>query len=58
MSKYIIPPHKWKTRTCLFHITNIMAADGLATQGTMTLAAMILAQLNCDNLVPARWGYI
>ena len=50
---YVIPPHwhdtgswnhSWcETRTCLFYITNIMAADDLVTQGARTSAAMILA---------------
>ena len=61
---YIIPPSwidtgSWnpsscKTRSCLFCIVNIMAADGLATQGARASAAMLLTQLNQDNSVPAR----
>ena len=61
---FYIPPHwqdigSWnpsscKTRTCLFHTANIMAADDLATQGARTSAAMILTKLNRDNLVPTH----
>ena len=49
---YVIPSHwhdtgNWnpsfsKTRTCLFHVAHIMAADDLAMQGARASAAMIL----------------
>ena len=35
-------PSLWKTRTSLFHIANIMAADDLETQRAKVLAAMKL----------------
>ena len=60
----VIPPHSehtgsWnssssKTRTCLFYIINIMAADVLATQGARASATMILSLLNRVYSVPAR----
>ena len=43
-----------KTKTYLFYMVNIMAADVLATKGAWTSATMILTELNRDNLVPAR----
>ena len=64
---YAIPPHWYstggwnpssnKTRTYPFYIVNIMAAVVLATQGTRTLAAMILTYLNRYNSFPARLGF-
>ena len=42
-----------KTRTCLFYIINIMAADVLATQGARASATMILTYVNWVNSVPA-----
>ena len=47
-------PFSSKTRTNLFYIVNIMAADVLATQGARASATMILTKLNRDNSVPAR----
>ena len=35
-------PAFWKTRICLVYVVNIMAADGLATQGARESATMIL----------------
>ena len=46
-------PSSSKTRTCLFYIINIMAADVLATQGARASTNMILIQLNQVNSVPA-----
>ena len=40
--------------TYLFYIVNIMAADGLATQGATASATTILNMLNRINSVPAR----
>ena len=61
---YVIPPHwhntsSWnpslsKTRTYLFYIVNIMAADVLVTEGARASATMILTQLYWDNSVIAR----
>ena len=39
------------TITCLFCVVNIMAANGLTTQGASTSATIILSQLNRDNSV-------
>ena len=51
----IIPPHwhdtgSWnpsscKTKSCLFHIANIMAADDLATQGTWAPSQYLIRRL-------------
>ena len=59
---HVIPPYwhdtgnwnhsSWKTRTCLIHIANIMAADDLVTQRARASTAMILTYLNWDNSVP------
>ena len=47
-------PSSWKTKTCLFRIANIMAADALAMQAVRASTAMVLTQLYQDNSVPAR----
>ena len=62
----VIPPHwhdtgSWnpsssKTRTYIFYIVNIMAADDLVTQGARASATMIFILLNQINSVPACWG--
>ena len=39
-------PSSSKTRTCLFHIVNIVGADVLAMQGARASAAMIFTMLN------------
>ena len=41
-----------KTRTSLFHMVNIIAADDLETQGARASAAMILTQSTCNNPGP------
>ena len=51
--KDIIPPHwhgtgiwnpySWKTRACLFHIANVMAANDMATQGARASAVVLLS---------------
>ena len=61
---YLIPPHwhdtgSWnpsscKTRTYLFYIVNIMAADDLSTQGARASATMILTMLHHIHWVPTR----
>ena len=65
---YIIAPHwkdtvSWnpsscKTRTFLFYIVNIMAANYLAMQGDRASASMIFNMLNWINSVPACYGLI
>ena len=44
-------PH-FETRTYLFYIVNIMAADDLAMQGAKASATVIFTMLNWINLVP------
>ena len=65
---YIIAPHwhdtgSWnpsscKTKTCLFYIINIVAADGLVTQTARASVTMILNILYRSDWVPAHWGLI
>ena len=65
---YAIAPHwhdtgSWNPSSCktmiyLFYMFNIMAADGLATQGDRASATMIFDMLNRIDSVPARWGSI
>ena len=49
-------PSSSKTRTYLFYIIKIMAADGLAMQGARASATSIFNMLNWIDLVPACWG--
>ena len=47
-------PSSCKARTHLLYIVNIMVADGVATQGAMSSATMMLTMLNPINSVPAH----
>ena len=48
----VVEIHPHVRQELMFYIINIMAADGLAIQGTRATAGMILTLLNRDNPVP------
>ena len=45
-------PSSCNTMTYVYYIINIIAADGMATQGARASSTMILHMLNLNNSVP------